>query len=54
MCITGSDTQERKKDFLSRGLCHPSLSRGVLGTRKPLIVNLSVPDVTEKIYRGVR
>jgi hypothetical protein len=30
------------------------LPKAVLGTRKPLIVNLSVPAGTDKIYRGVR
>ena len=45
-----------KRVFVLCGLYQPmpSLTRGILGTRRPPIVNLSVTDVTRKLYRGVR
>jgi len=39
---------------VSFGAANFFLPKAVLGTRKPLIVNLSVPSGTDKIYRGVR
>ena len=55
MCTTETATKDIKKTSCS-WVCAPKPSHSVrvLGTRRPPIVKLSVTDVTEKLYRGVR